>query len=172
MTTTTSLSACPNCGSPLTDAATCPACASAEPVSDRPTAAKLICIDAICLAGVLALSLGVAWLVASPSPGARSASSSPAASAPSRRHYVDADFYWDTETKPHRERLVDLVDAAWPKVPGCRDIDPGTLSYSPTRTSAFGKGPTFFVTCTNPNGVPFNYWFTLDGEILDWQKPR
>lgn len=68
--------------------------------------------------------------------------------------------------------MVGVVEPTWQKVSGCHDIDPGTLSYSPSLTASFGKGPTFFITCTNPAGIHFNYWFTLDGDILDWQRPQ
>lgn len=163
MTNRTSITKCRRCGAALTSATTCADCGATQ-ASDAGRTDTLTRIrnGLIGAAIVIVLAnIGVALLAPAPMK-----------TAEPPRAYVDADFYWDAETKPYRRRLVEVVAATWPKVPGCRDIDPGTLAYSSSRTASFGKGPAFFVTCTNPAGVPFNYWFTLDGEVLDWQRPR
>ena len=163
MNTTTSITKCRRCGAAPTSATTCADCGATQASDARRTdTLTRIRNGLIWAATVIVLAnVGVALLAPTPMK-----------TAEPPRAYVDADFYWDAETKPYRRRLIEVVAATWTKVPGCRDIDPGTLAYSSSRTASFGKGPTFFVTCTNSARVPFNYWFTLDGEILDWQRPK
>lgn len=163
MNTTTSNETCRKCGAALTNAATCADCGAQQAFGAGRTATLVRIRNGSIWATAIIVAVNIAVLLAKPAPNK---------TPEPRRAHVDADFYWDAETNPYRQRLVELVAVTWSKVPGCRDIDPGTLAYSSSRTASIGKGPTFFVTCTNPTGVPFNYWFTLDGEILDWQRPK
>ena len=163
MNNTTSTEKCDRCDAALTNATNCAECDAPQTVDAGRTDSLTRIRNGL---------IGAAIIVAAANVGVAMIEPTAMKKPEIRRVHVDADFYWDAETRPYRQRLVEEVAATWPKVPGCRDIDPGTLAYSSSRTASFGKGPAFFVTCTNPAGVPFNYWFTLDGEVLDWQRPR
>lgn len=163
MNTTTIIEKCRKCGAVSTHAATCTDCGATQTSETGRTDTLTRIRNGLVWAAIIVVAANIGVALIEPTP---------MKTVEPRRAHVEADFYWDAETTPHRRRLVGVVEATWPKVPGCQDIDPGTLSYSPSRTASFGKGPTFFVTCINPAGIPFNYWFTLDGEILDWQRPK
>jgi hypothetical protein len=163
MNTTTSIEKCRKCGAVSTHPATCSDCGATQRSDTGRTDTLIRIRNGSVWAAIIVVAANIGVALITPTP---------MKTAETRRAYVESDFYWDAETNPYRQRLVEVVAATWPKVPGCREIDPGTLAYSPSRTTSFGKGPTFFVTCANPADVPFNYWFTLDGEILDWQRPK
>lgn len=159
---------CRQCGGDLNAEARCPSCETRrERPADDAGFIKAIIAGALVVIGIIAVGVVLSRQSPPASPPAPASSTPPA-----RRQHVEADFYWDAETKPYRQQLVAAVEATWPKVAGCAEIDPGTLAYSPSRTASFGKGPTFFVTCRNAGGVSFNYWFTLEGEILGRQQPK
>lgn len=87
-------------------------------------------------------------------------------------YYKEGDFYWDRETSPFKGDLVRIVNDTYVTVPRCKNIDPGTLSYSPSRTKSHMQGAIFFVTCSSDKGASFNYWFSLKtGKVIDFQIP-
>ncbi len=74
-----------------------------------------------------------------------------------KRQYVEADFYWDDDTKPYKAQLVAGVNRVIRENSRCQSVDTGTLSLSGNRGTK--ANPVFFITC-DYNGTPFNVWFS------------
>lgn len=88
-------------------------------------------------------------------------------------YYKEDEFYWDRETFSFKRDLTRIVNDTYVTVPGCKTIDPGTLSYSPSRTKSHMQGAIFFITCSSAKGTSFNYWFSLKtGKVVDFQVPN
>lgn len=79
------------------------------------------------------------------------------------RQYVEADFYWDSETRRYRHQLTAAINRIVRENQRCVTIDPGTLSRSRNRGNS--SNPVFFITCNSGSDV-FNVWFRLDGSQL------
>lgn len=74
-----------------------------------------------------------------------------------KRQYIEADFYWDDDTKPYKTQLVAGVNRVIRENSRCQSVDTGTLSLSGNRGTK--TNPVFFITC-DYNGAPFNVWFS------------
>ncbi|HEX8444389.1 MAG TPA: hypothetical protein VF631_12170 [Allosphingosinicella sp.] len=77
------------------------------------------------------------------------------------RKYVEADFYWEEDTRAHKAELTAAVNQVVRENQQCKTVDPGTLARSRNRGSV--SDPVYFVTCNGPDGEVFNVWFKRDG---------
>lgn len=76
---------------------------------------------------------------------------------PNEDAFVDADLYWDHETRPHRTMILRAVNKIAREDPRCRDsLDPGTVTLSSQSTPAV---PVFFVMCGQGAGGVVNVFF-------------
>lgn len=72
------------------------------------------------------------------------------------RVYVEADFLWDSETRPYKDQIVEVINRIARDHGGCNKISTSSVARSATKGSA--SDPVFFVTCGEMADA-FNVWF-------------
>lgn len=73
---------------------------------------------------------------------------------------VEADFYWDADTKKFKRQIIKAVNRIHREDSRCRHrIEPGTVTKSVTRSKAAGQ-PVFFVMCGEGASI-VNVFFDL-----------
>lgn len=84
--------------------------------------------------------------------------------ASGQRVYTDADFGWYDDTRPYADQIVAVVNQITRENKNCETVDTGTVSLSPSRSSA--SDPVFFITC-GTGAAAFNVWFRPDDAKAD-----
>ena len=82
--------------------------------------------------------------------------------------FTAANFYWDADTKNHKELIIKVVNRLHREDARCRDtIHPGTASKSLSRSKAANR-PVFFVHCGEGTEIVTVYF---DGASADNEAP-
>lgn len=72
------------------------------------------------------------------------------------RTFVEADFYWDSDTKKFKSQIISVVNRISRENKSCKKIDAFSVAKSPSRSGP--NDPVFFVTCGS-GARAFNVFF-------------
>lgn len=77
------------------------------------------------------------------------------------KQYAEDDFYWDKNTKPHKDVIMRGAHKVLKENDRCFDIDPGTVDVSMNRGTK--DNPHFYIYCKDASGETFiAYWAKSD----------